>query len=457
MENAKVAGMGDKKQIVAPLLPIDSDHPPQLVAEGIETPSEIIGQGEAFSRLVFYTRQGDFWRRLPPKAKVSGNLWVAAEVGHGAREFSFLLGNRNIQGEIAPILLTSSLEQVESVFVVENRITTNFVQELRKLCPAPLHILQINDDSSDIWMQDTAEFGVSSYPYGSGGVQKSVLFGGLRAKHDMGLNCAPLDTRTRDYVAENIKAATIVGVGEALPKRRWIDWYGNLEVTPPIKGYPHGRVLTGKQKELTIHPELLKFLEHQTYQMPPLILDVSWLTIGHVDEIIAFVPAPDSLGYRILMPSTSVAIEILEAEATAGRGETKLFAGRKSELSVAQMLKDTVYLEENRRIEESLKATRSQVVAELGVDHDAIIQIPCLFRSGLASVPNMVNSLIVGQNVFLPNPEFEPFRRSVATALSRLGLKLHFMGIYDSYHVRGGEIHCGTNAIRRLKNPEWWK
>ena len=79
---------------------------------------------------------------------------------------------------------------------------------------------------------------------------------------------------------------------------RWIDWYGNLEVSPPVKArngreFPFGRILTGVQKGLGMHPDVLAFLEAQRLQSPPLIVDTSWLAIGHVDEVVSFVPAPD--------------------------------------------------------------------------------------------------------------------------------------------------------------------
>ena len=98
---------------------------------------------------------------------------------------------------------------------------------------------------------------------------------------------------------------------------RWIDWYGNLEATPPYadshgKRYPYGRVIVGKQRELTMHPGVMKFLEAQGLQWPPFVVDTSWLAIGHVDEVVNFVPAQNKAGFKVLLPSPQAARDMLE-------------------------------------------------------------------------------------------------------------------------------------------------
>jgi len=36
-------------------------------------------------------------------------------------------------------------------------------------------------------------------------------------------------------------------------------------------------------------------------------------------------------------------------------------------------------------------------------------------------------------------------------------LSVRFLDIWEPYHTRSGEIHCGTNAIRRLRDGRWWR
>lgn len=60
---------------------------------------------------------------------------------------------------------------------------------------------------------------------------------------------------------------------------------GNLEVIPPTAKWPLGRIVAGN----TISAKLYKFLEDQEVQ-EPIQIDTAWLAIGHVDEVVAFIP-----------------------------------------------------------------------------------------------------------------------------------------------------------------------
>jgi protein-arginine deiminase len=338
----------------------------------------------------------------------------------------------------SPVLLCSSLDTVEALFVVETPRTQPLVEALKRLSPVPVHAIA-NDPAhaSDVWMQDTAEFAVRD--------GKPVALLGLRGKHDMGLTCAPLDKLVETYLAEKLPSVERLKVGEPKAGRRWIDWYGNLEVSPPVPGFPEGRILTGKQRELSFHPEALAFLERQKAQWPPVFIDVSWLTIGHVDEVISFIPAPekDRKGWRALLPCPDTALLALANVAD----DQPVFVGKRGETTVGK-LKALAQNEEQKKILGALKATREQLEAELGIEEEDIVPVPALFENGLAVIPNPVNSLVVGKTVFVPDPCFTPLRRALASPLSSLGLTVHFLDIWEPYHTASGELHCGTNALR---------
>lgn len=336
-----------------------------------------------------------------------------------------------------PVLLCSSLDPVEALFVVETPRTSAFVAALKRLVSVPVHAIA-NDPAhpSDIWMQDTVEFCVRG--------DKPVALLGLRAKHNQSLICGPLDQRVEAYLSEKLPSVECLKIGEPRAGCRWIDWYGNLEVSPPVPGSAHGRILTGKQKERSFHPDVLGFLEKQKTQWPPVFIDVSWLTIGHVDEVVNFVPAPDRKGWRALLPCPETALKALE-----GLAETQpVFIGKRGETTVGK-LRALAGNAEQRAIREALKATRAQLQKELGIEEADILPLPALFEDGLAVIPNPANSLVVGKQVFVPDPCFTPLRRQLAIALSGLGLQTHFLDIWEPYHIAAGEVHCGTNALRR--------
>lgn len=339
----------------------------------------------------------------------------------------------------SPVLLCSSLDPVDALFVADTPRTAAFVAELKRLSPVPVHAIPNDPEHpSDVWMQDTVEFAVR------GNAPVALL--GLRGKHDMGLVCGPLDTRVEMYLKEQLPQVERLHTGAPLPGRRWIDWFGNLEVSPSVPGFPQGRILTGKQKELTFHPELLAFLEKQKAQWPPLFVDVSWLTIGHVDEVLNFVPAPNQKGWRVLLPCPDTAVALLD-----GLAESQpVFMGKRGETTVGK-LRQLAGNAEQQRIRAALTATREQLRNELGVASEDILPLPALFDKGLAVIPNPVNCLVVEKQIFMPDPGFAAFRRGISTALVPLGLTVHFLDIWEPYHTASGEVHCGTNALRARK------
>ncbi|MBC8134984.1 MAG: hypothetical protein H8F28_03750 [Fibrella sp.] len=450
-----------------------------------ETPTVVrfvVADTAILTRLYVYERSGNTWRLIgdgeKPRTVRSGQagLAIAPAVAtrSGPQIDHFTVSLENPDGKplgtllcrVAPVLLASSLDPVVRVFVVKSTLSEKFVGELSRLlsrCEGKPSLVAIEPVSvpHDLWMQDTTEIGVCAVPDGRSVKQIPVPLGGLRGKHE-GIKTDALDQTVRDYFARDPQYVP-VQAAESRPNTRWIDWYGNLEVSPPVPGYPHGRVLTGFQKELRFHPDLIAFLEAQELQCPPLYLDVSWLTIGHVDELINFVPARGSgKGFRALLPSPQLAKSLLEKAVKGGHGDVEVFAGTKQETTVSKLLNEVADTEESRLIESSLIRTRKTLASELDLSPNDIISLPVLFKEGLAVIPNGVNSLIVGRDVIIPAPNgpkigtTDLFEAAIRERLEPLGLRLHFVDIHEPYHVRSGEIHCGTNAVRRLKNPRWW-
>ena len=81
---------------------------------------------------------------------------------------------------------------------------------------------------------------------------------------------------------------------------------------------------------------------------------------------------------------------------------------------------------------------------------------------GIAVIPNPVNSLVVNGHLLVPEPrgprrdEQDRFEMAIRNALAGCDVRLVFIDTWQAYHTSGGEIHCGTNAFRRLREPAWW-
>lgn len=78
------------------------------------------------------------------------------------------------------------------------------------------------------------------------------------------------------------------------------DYGGNLELIPPTAKWPLGRIVTGD----TISARLYKFLQDQEVQSP-IQIDTSWLAIGHVDELVSFIP--DGGGWSVVFADPEAA------------------------------------------------------------------------------------------------------------------------------------------------------
>ena len=130
-----------------------------------------------------------------------------------------------------------------------------------------------------------------------------------------------------------------IAAGVPRENTRWIDWYGNLEATPPFtdregRTFPFGRLVVGKQRELTMHPGVMSFLEAQGVQWPPIVVDTSWLAIGHADEVVNFLPARTAAGFKVLLPSPKAAREMLDALLAKGMAGATVFEGTESETTL---------------------------------------------------------------------------------------------------------------------------
>src|SRR6185369_4583364 len=92
--------------------------------------------------------------------------------------------------------------------------------------------------------------------------------------------------------------------------------------------FPWGRIYYGPGRpNERFDPAVAKFLHAQGVQAP-IQIDTNWLAVGHVDEIMTFVPASDEKGYKLLMASPGRAFELLEAAAAAGFGYARMLIGR---------------------------------------------------------------------------------------------------------------------------------
>jgi protein-arginine deiminase len=367
---------------------------------------------------------------------------------------------------VAPFQLSCCLDPAEGVQVVKTKTTEEFVRDLEPLVKAAGAGLEVVEDPAipehDIWIQDAVEIGNATDGerlmhvalHGNRGRELDDVFAKKALRKDFGV----------------IKRGGFRG-----KSAEWIDWYGNLEVSPPVRAkgrdFRNGRIYAGTQIERAMHPEVIGFLEAQGAQGPVLWLDTSWLVIGHVDETVSWVPSKSGTPFRMMIPSPRLAVEILrEAELRAPGGVLNRGAAREGdkpgefERPIAAALRDKDLMAAQELVQAKIDAVRRTLQEELGVADADIIEIPVLFNSDkrwfpgrhFAETVNMVNGLLIGTDYIVPDPRGplvdgrDVLLQAVKDRLEPLGCRVVPLDCFYPYHRWGGEIHCGTNATRGL-------
>src|SRR5947209_2961829 len=123
--------------------------------------------------------------------------------------------------------------------------------------------------------------------------------------------------------------------------------------------------------------------------MPGLELDTSFLLIGHVDELITFVP-DRSGGFRVIMPSVAEALNIMRSAIRQAKGPVSMLSNTEETTMVDRILNDDAFIAECGSVQNALEANYARVCEGLGVEAEDILYVPALFRAGISFTPNPV-------------------------------------------------------------------
>ena len=351
----------------------------------------------------------------------------------------------------------------------------------------------------DRWMQDIFEPGYMSMP-GPNGKQHTMRVN-LRAAgvniqyRPEGTSMVPYidprnPLRTAGRIVYALRGKDSAGV-QAFDLRRVSDpndndslnSFGNHETIPPYthegKSFPVGRILRGSVEHAD--PAFQRMIEAQRVQ-EPLRVPTDWLVVGHVDETISFVKAPTPRGWVMLVNDARLARDMLEKASASGYGSTPMFVGKKwktrdpqtgatiqtpAEITIDQVLADEVVMAASAEAALHIDDQVAVVKVATGLRDDEIIRIPFLhtdMRGGsVAYHPGTVNGIYMSDKDFAaPDPHGpkidgrDIFRASMEDSLEKLGITTHWVEDWDGYHINLGEVHCGSNAIRKIPEATWW-
>lgn len=359
-----------------------------------------------------------------------------------------------------------------------------FVADLEIAVPKAGIKLETYKGWNDQWTQDFYQTGWTSIPAPDGKVQGMRIGNARPYGRAAGEKWLPITWLRNNYLGPD---HGILAVYKKTGGTTY-DSHGNHDLLPPyVNGdatFPSGRIITGSG----VLKETMDFYAAQLVQGPPLVVETKWLIVGHVDEVLSYVPADTPRGWKLLIASDDLCKDMYEQASKAGYGQVEMFVGKfhwykaagnkmvDAATSIDEALDDQDLMQWSQEAGVKTEAIRKVVVAAVGLADDEIIPIPFLTeKEGSQMVawnPGTVNSLVYGNHIAIPNP-FGPIIKNedmmakdlkdrLGTDVHKLGkdgkgLGVHFVDDFMSYHVNLGEVHCGTNAEGPAQLDKWWE
>ncbi|KAH8171202.1 protein-arginine deiminase (PAD) domain-containing protein [Sarocladium implicatum] len=183
----------------------------------------------------------------------------------------------------------------------QNRFSNEFAENVDR---AGIDEPTFRFEGLDPWTQDFFETGFTSIPGPSGPVVLRIV---IRSAQSY---------RTGGREAFLRLRSDTVGSVQSIAPGASIDSMGNLETVPPHKhngvSYPAGRVIMGHDEYS--EPILVDFFRAQEVQAP-IVLDTSWLSVGHVDEFFQFLPANNERGWVLMADDPLAGLALIEQTA----------------------------------------------------------------------------------------------------------------------------------------------
>jgi protein-arginine deiminase len=324
-----------------------------------------------------------------------------------------------VELRVAPFLTHHPVQHAEQVFVA--RATTNAMGMFNAdmalhtgLAGIPTPPIQFR--SVETWIQDMFETGYASIP----GPDGPVIIRIMMASHQRRTASTSLFEEIRSDAVGAVNFPEVWTQDQSYWGDTW-DSTGNLETIPPHshngKEYPAGRIIVGKGEDGP--PLVLPFLELQETQ-DPLVLDTTFLRVGHVDEFIQFLPANNSRGWVVMADDPLAGLAILKQAAASGHGTTRAVSRPKFSYDPVFGIRPACVPRSNINFElarqdfdkdqqyaaAAIQANLDLIKKETGITDADIYRVPGLWSSGSTwSCDNDGGGATVASAKFRPSSE----------------------------------------------------
>jgi protein-arginine deiminase len=467
-------------------------------------------------KVTLFRHAGTTWTRFDPAMTMltANDLHEGVEFGIEAKDFpstgwngqveisltvtgagGAALGNDRVVMRTAPWVINNSLDPTVRIFgpqaegVSAVQVFTDDLVTIAEEDQMPLTLVNTlrreyypdRTIGPDVWLQDVMEFGWTAMPAPGGMHAMNVVLRSPNPDRPLA-RYSEVELLGPDlgYV---LKRATRTQNGRAHDPS--LDSFGDLEILPPYRNgdenFPLGRVLHGSVETRHSDVALRAFLEAQGVQGPPLYLDTSWLHVGHVDEFLSFVPANTPRGWKLLVASPRLARQILQESVARdpANGRRIMFQGKffftamgrpiAAQRTVNDILADATLMALNQSVQARITTEFETVRMTTGLTDDEIVEIPFLFQgmergTAGAYMPGTINLLFYNRTAVVARPygpltgDNDLIEDDMIARLLPFGVNVRFAEQWDILHAAGGEVHCGSNAIRQFPTrTRWWE
>ncbi|MFD4675943.1 protein-arginine deiminase family protein [Lentzea sp. NPDC058450] len=430
-------------------------------------------------------------------------------------------GTDSVRLRVAPLIMQNDLKAPSKV-VTSKPITPGYdagypeflagLKAAMKAARLPDETLQIvgNDDR---WFQDIFEPTTASMPGPNGKPQvMRVLLRSANYRPGVefeGVYYPPALRAAGRVVFSALRGPDVGVVQQYTPDRTEavddsLNSTGNYESLPPYRGHELGRPLFGSTAGRMPDPSFARMIGSQ--YADPVVIDTSWLAVGHSDETVHAVPARNARGWTLMVADPRLALDVMRKATKDGHGGAVLFEGtsEQDKPTIDQALADQEFLRRNETAAQHIDTQLAVLTRETGLTDRELIRVPVLFQefrwpqlaaaageltasgritreqlTGLGErmrrgqAPEAVfvahsagipNGISLGGGVFgAPDPHgprvngVDLFKAKTEQALAHTAVKIKWVEDWDFLHAGAGEVHCGTNAFREPTRADWWR
>lgn len=196
-------------------------------------------------------------------------------------------------------------------------------------------------------------------------------------------------------------------------------------------------------------------------------VDVSWLEVGHVDEVIQLIPSKSKCGVSLIYPSPKFGLSFLPKTEKKGTCSFNRKFSKSAILKYFPGCYDS--LKENKelqvKIEREVNKIAKSIEKRTSCKKIDLVPVPALFfrdftkkskEKGLAPnryrnlFPSLVNSVVVGKALLMAKQPIKKVEDYMKRKAKTLGLVPYFLPM-NYLHDNDGSVHCAINVARGCK------